>query len=71
MTPEKLKAMLSDDAAIIQRGRTSAIESARRTALNLLRASTQERLNGATATTLGIRKACDDLDKIAAIELEF
>ena len=71
MTPEKLKETLADEPAVTRSGRTYLIGSARRTALNLLRASTQEYLNGATATTLGIRKACDDLDKIAAIELEF
>jgi len=71
MTPEKLKAILADKSALIQRGGASAIESARRTAANSLRASVQEFLNGATTSTLGIENVIADIKKIDAIELEF
>ena len=70
MNRARLESMLADDAALIKRGRKSALHSARREAMDELRATTSALLNGSPVNTAAIRAACDDLDWLASIEEE-
>lgn len=71
MNLNQLSALLADPDALQKRGREAAMRSARSTAENELRASTQELLNGATVTTERIRAACDAIDAIKKMDLDF
>ena len=70
MNRTRLESLLSDDAALIKRGRKSALHSARREAMDELRATTSALLNGAPVNTAAIRAACDDLDWLASLDSE-
>lgn len=70
MNRARLQSMLADDAALIKRGKKSALHSARREAMDELRATTSALLNGAQISTAAIRAACDDLDWLDSIEQE-
>ena len=70
MNRARIESMLADDAALIKRGRKSALHSARREAMDELRATTSALLNGAPVNTAAIRAALDDLDWLASIEEE-
>ena len=70
MNRARLQSMLADDAALIKRGRKSALHSARREAMDELRATTSALLNGAPVNTAAVRAALDDLDWLASIEEE-
>ena len=71
MNIKQLTSLLADPDALQKRGKDAAIRSAYGTAENELRASTQELLNGATATTERIRAACDAIDAIKTLQLDF
>lgn len=70
MNRTRLESMLADDAALIKRGRNSALHSARREAMDELRATTSALLNGAQVSTAAIRAACDDLDWLDSLDSE-
>ena len=70
MNRARLESMLADDAALIKRGRKSALHGARREAMDELRATTSALLNGAPVNTAAVRAALDDLDWLASIEEE-
>ena len=70
MNRARLQSMLADDAALIKRGRKSALHSARREAMDELRATASALLNGAPVNTAAIRAACDDLDWLASLDSE-
>jgi len=64
MNRSRLESLLSDDVGLVARGRKSAIWSARKEALDELRATTSAILNGVTMNTSAVRAALDDLDWI-------
>ena len=64
MNRSRLESLLSDDVGLVVRGRKSAIWSARKEALDELRATTSAILNGVTMNTAAVRSALDDLDWI-------
>ena len=70
MNRARLQSMLADDAALIKRGRKSALHSARREAMDELRSTTSALLNGAPVNTAAIRAASDDIDWLASLDSE-
>jgi len=68
MNRKRLESMLADDAALVARGRKSALHSARREAMDELRATTSALLNGGQISTSAIRAALDDLDWLASLD---